>query len=62
MPKLFIDYSNFTDGIMDSADESGGGTRYKLPGGGCPEGSPGLYCIAYVFVFIGSFFICRFTD
>jgi hypothetical protein len=43
-----------------SADESGKGGRYILPGPGRPEGGPGPDYLAYVFVFLGSIIICRF--
>jgi hypothetical protein len=36
----------------------GGGSRYKLSGPGCSEGSPGPNYVAYVFVFVGSTTIC----
>jgi hypothetical protein len=36
-----------------------GGSRYKLPGPGHPEGGPELDYVAYVFVFLDSVIICR---
>jgi hypothetical protein len=42
-----------------SAIEREGGSRYKLPGPGGPEGGPGPEFVAYVFVFLGSIIICR---
>ena len=33
----------------------GWGSRYKLPGPGCPKGSPGPGYVAHVFVFLGSY-------
>jgi hypothetical protein len=38
--------------LTTSADETEGGSRYKLPGPGCPE-------VAYVCVFVGSIIVCR---
>jgi hypothetical protein len=38
--------------LTTSADETEGGSRYKLPGLGCPE-------VAYVCVFLGSNIVCK---
>jgi hypothetical protein len=42
------------------ADErgGGGGSWYKLQRPGRPEGGPGPYNVAYVFVFLGTVIIC----
>lgn len=37
----------------------GEGSRYKLPGPGCPEGGPRPVPVAYVFVSLGGITICR---
>jgi hypothetical protein len=42
-----------------SAMRRGEGSRYKLPGPGCPEGGPSTDNVADVFVFLGSTIICR---
>ena len=43
---------------IDSADERGRGSRYKLPGPGGPDGGPGPDYVAYVFVYLGTIIIC----
>jgi hypothetical protein len=36
------------------ADRGWRGNQYKSRGPGCPEGGPGTYYVAYVFVYLGS--------
>jgi hypothetical protein len=49
----------FVTGAVERERERGGGSRYKSPGPGVPEGCSEPRYFEYVCVFLGSIIICR---